>query len=101
MNWVRSTAAGLFLVVLVTAGCGTMRPPHRQMDDAVLAQNIHEALWSDPELSNFEITVDVKAGAVTVTGVVRSEEQRRRAEEIIKGVPNVKSVRNLLGLQRA
>lgn len=94
----RSTAS-LVLLLVLAAGCGTMRPPHRQMDDAVMAQTIHEALWSDPELSNFEITVDVKAGAVTITGVVRSEEQRQRAEEIIRSVPNVKSVRNLLGLR--
>jgi len=101
MKWSRSAAGGFLLVALTLAGCETMRPPHRQMDDAVMAQTIHEALWSDPELSNFEITVDVKAGAVTVTGMVRNEEQRRRTEEIIRGVPNVKSVRNLLGLQRA
>jgi len=76
-----------------------MRPPHRQMDDAVMAQNIHEALWADPDLSNFEITIDVKGGEVTITGVVRNKAQRRKAEDIIRGVRNVKSVRNLLGLQ--
>lgn len=100
MRWSRPVAAGLLVLALALAGCGTMRPPHRQMDDAVMAQNIHEALWSDPELSNFEITIDVRSGDVTITGVVRSEEQRRKAEEIIRGIPKVKSVRNLLGLQK-
>lgn len=100
MDWSRSAAAGFLLVTLAVAGCGIMRPPHRQMDDAVMAQNIHEALWADPDLSNFEITIDVKAGDVTISGVVRNEEHRRRAEEIVRGIPKVKSVRNLLGLQK-
>jgi len=99
MNVSPSAVAGFLVITLFVTGCGTMRPPHRQMDDAVMAQNIHEALWADPVLSNFEITIDVKGGDVTITGVVRNEEQRRKAEEIIRGVPKVKSVRNLLGLQ--
>lgn len=45
---------------------------------------------------NKEVNTSVKNGVVTLSGKVRSQAQRKQAEKIAKGVPNVKEVVNEL-----
>lgn len=48
------------------------------------------------DLRDSTINVDVDQAVVTLTGTVASAAQRTRAEEVVKGVEDVRSVRNQL-----
>ena len=52
-------------------------------------------LSSDKELLN-NVIVEVRAGNATLNGTVASEEQKKKAEELIKSVEGIKNVKNNL-----
>jgi hyperosmotically inducible protein len=60
-------------------------------DTAVLAKT-KAALVNDPDIKGADIDVDVLRGQVTLTGVVRSEEERKKVLETVWGVKGVKAV---------
>lgn len=51
------------------------------------------------DLRDSTINVDVDNGVVTLTGTVASAAQKTRAEQVVKSVEDVKSVRNQLRVQ--
>lgn len=51
------------------------------------------------DLRDSTINVDVDNGVVTLTGTVASAAQRTRAEQVVKSVDDVRSVRNQLRVQ--
>ena len=60
--------------------------------DSEITLKIKTKLIQDPELKAFSIDVDTINGVVTLTGVVESKEQKRRAVEIAASVEGVKKV---------
>jgi osmotically-inducible protein OsmY len=56
--------------------------------------------WNYAIQVNPPIHVVVKLGRVTLTGVVMSEVERRKAEQIARGIFGVLSVENQLRLER-
>lgn len=52
------------------------------------------ALASAKDLSDSTINVDVENNVVTLSGTVPNESQKTRAEEIARGIEDVKSVKN-------
>lgn len=75
-------------------------PPSPQLGggaaDFYLFTQARGALVSDPEIKDADIVVAVKNGAVTLTGIVRSDETKTKAEQLVRGVGGVKSVSNRL-----
>jgi hyperosmotically inducible periplasmic protein len=69
-------------------------------DTAVLAKT-KAALVNDPDIKGSNIDVDVNRGAVTLTGVVRSEAERKKVLETVWGVKGVKSVQTDLQIKPA
>lgn len=63
-----------------------------QTDDATLTAKVKLALLKDPVTKARKIDVDTVNGVVTLTGVVKSEEQRRRVLEIVRTTKGVKRV---------
>ena len=61
-------------------------------DDAAIDMIVKRRLIAAREIRGMRIKVEVNKGVVTLTGEVRSEEERKRALEIAAGVPNVTEV---------
>lgn len=68
------------------------------VDDSSISSKVKIELISAPDVKARKIDVDVLNGVVTLTGIVESESEVRRAEEIALGVEGVKSVTNYLSV---
>jgi cytidylate kinase len=72
-------------------------PASRQMlEDMALQARARAALRADDRASGIDITVDAKAGAVTLRGIVINDREKALGEEIVARLPGVKSVSNQL-----
>lgn len=69
-----------------------------RVDDGQITARVNAGLAADSDLSAIRIDVDTKDGVVTLTGPVPNASAKERAEEIAKGVNEVKSVNNQLTL---
>ena len=89
-------ALGCALVLIVT-GCGSTesdRSTGQVIDDTAIHAKVKAALVNDPVVSGTAINVDVERGVVTLDGAVNGEVEKRKAEEIVRGVTGVRSVQN-------
>ena len=64
-------------------------------NDLSLLASARAALSTDKNLIN-SVVVEVKEGSVTLSGKVSSEEQKNKAEELVRGVQGVKNIKNNL-----
>lgn len=65
-----------------------------KVDDAVLADNVENALKADAQTSELDIKVKVRSGAVTLSGDAADIRWKSRAEAVAASVKGVKSVKN-------
>ena len=72
----------------------------KQVDDNVLYDNVKRKLANDQVVKGGALDVDVKAGVVTIKGSVEFDEQKTRAEKIVKKMSGVKSVINQITVRR-
>ncbi len=94
MIWAALGCAG---ILLVTTGCGSTsesRSTGQVIDDTAIHTKVKTALVNDPVVSGTAINVDVERGVVTLGGAVNGEVEKRKAEEIVRGVNGVRSVQN-------
>jgi hyperosmotically inducible protein len=98
--------------LLVATGCGPAiiaggatggyktatdeRTVGRVLDDATITTKINAELVKDPVAKARRIDVDTLDGVVTLTGVVETSEEAKRAGEIAMRVAGVKKVKNNL-----
>ncbi len=68
--------------------------------DNTIGQSTNSRLASELNLHHQSIRVDVRDGTVTLTGYVRSEIERRQAEDGAAGVEGVRDICNLLIVNR-
>jgi osmotically-inducible protein OsmY len=83
--------------VLFVTGCGSTedsRSTGQVIDDTAIHTKVKAALVNDPVVSGTAINVDVERGVVILGGAVNGEVERRKAEEIVRGVNGVRSVQN-------
>ena len=72
------------------------RQTGRMMDDSTITTRIKNALIKDDLVKAHQIDVDTLEGHVTLTGVVKTAKEARRAVDIANHEIGVKSVRNNL-----
>ena len=100
------------LVMLLTTGCTAAliggaagggyavatdeRQTDRMMDDSTITTRINSAMIKDDLVKAHQIDVDTVDGHVTLTGVVKTRQESRRAVQIASHQTGVKSVRNNL-----
>jgi len=103
----------LMLVTSLTAatavscltGCSTFQPKSsertegRIVDDKKIASTVKSDLKNDPLYKFQDVDVKTFDGVVQLSGFVNSDEQKRRAEEIARGVPGVMEVQNSISLK--
>ena len=82
---------------LLTVACRTNESPERQVDDAEITAKVKSKLASDVGLSTVtNISVNSTNGVVTLSGQVKTAENKSRAGEIAAAVPKVVRVINVL-----
>ena len=70
------------------------------LDDATVTAKVKTALIADDSLKALTINVDTSQNVVTLRGTVASEDLRRRAEQLARGIEGVKEVRNELTIKQ-
>lgn len=68
----------------------------QKVSDDILIDQVRVHLADDPDVGGMKIDVAVHQGAVTLTGKVRTDKQKIKAEKITKKVKGVTSVTNQL-----
>ncbi|MGH9338975.1 MAG: BON domain-containing protein [Acidobacteriota bacterium] len=91
----RMSLIPVFLILFVSA-CTTTQAPETQFDDTAITAEIKAELVSDGLETLTAVEVNTTNGVVTLAGEVRSEELKRRAEEIAHSVEGVQEVHNNL-----
>jgi len=90
---------GLTLMVLTACESMTGKTMGQNIDDVTLTASVQAKLTED-KLSNFSrINVDTDRSVVSLNGVVRTVEERSRAEELAQQVAGVTKVNNNLQVQ--
>ena len=87
---------GMAVAVFLTACAGgpNERSTGEVVDDGRILATAKTALMSDPEIKGSSVDVDVERGAVTLTGVARSQKEKDKMVETVWGVKGVTSVRS-------
>jgi len=86
---------------MILTACQSMtgKTTGQTIDDATLTASVQAKLTGD-KLSNFSrINVDTDRSVVSLNGVVRSVEEKSRAEELARQVAGVTNVNNNLQIQ--
>jgi hyperosmotically inducible protein len=68
----------------------------KHVTDDELTDQIRVKLANDPDVGGMNIGVEVHQGAVTLTGKVRNDKQRIKAEKVTKKVKGVTTVSSQL-----
>ena len=93
-------ALSTFLILaLATVTCVTLYAQQKVSDD-VIHDEVLKKLAHDSTAKGGGFGVEVKDGVVTLTGKVRSEKQKDRAESLTKKVRGVTKVINKLVLEK-
>jgi osmotically-inducible protein OsmY len=90
-------ALGGVVAALFVAGCagdGNKRSTGEVIDDSAIHTKVKAALLNDPIVHGSEIAVHVDRGVVALSGAVNGEVEKRKAEEISRGVDGVRGVEN-------
>jgi osmotically-inducible protein OsmY len=64
------------------------------IDDSVLTTKIKTAVFNEPSLKSTEIKVITYKGVVQLSGFVTSEDNIKKALEVVSNVDGVKSIKN-------
>jgi hyperosmotically inducible periplasmic protein len=94
MSKLISTATrGLVAAVLVLGLAGPVRADG---SDAWITTKAKIAMMTTDGVSAWDVNVDTQNGAVTMHGKVNSEAEKAKAEQVVRKLDGVKSVRNLV-----
>jgi osmotically-inducible protein OsmY len=74
---------------------GTTVVPENE-DDRLIRRNLNLAISRDPSLRDRQISFLVSNGDVSVTGIVKSEGERKKINDLAMNINGVKSVANAL-----
>jgi len=92
----------IVLAFLTLVGCAqteTSRCTGTYIDDKTISTKVEAQLVADSITQAIQVEVETYDGVVQLSGFVDSEETIQRAEEIARGVPGVKEVKNNLVLR--
>jgi osmotically-inducible protein OsmY len=95
MNSVSRCFAALLVVFLLSIAPAAAQKKPTNSDDALVDQ-VRLQLTKDPIVNGGALTVEVKDAVVTISGKVRTERARQKAEKLAKKVKGVKSIDNQL-----
>lgn len=90
--------------LLALAGCATegekQSAAGAYMDDAAITTRVKTAIFNEPSLKLFDISVTTEDKVVHLAGTVKSRGEMNKAVQVARKVEGVKSVRNELKIQK-
>jgi Predicted periplasmic or secreted lipoprotein len=88
----------LMLIAIFTAcaATSTRESTGGYVDDSVITTKVKSLLAADDFLKSFQISVETYKGTVQLSGFVNSQKAVDKADEIVRSVGGVKSVKNNL-----
>ena len=96
-----AAAAALVLMLGLLGACKTTTSAGRQIDDAGIKTAVKAKLAADVRLSTLtNVDVNSTNGVVTLSGQVRTADERRLAGEVARGVDGVVRVNNELQVKQ-
>ena len=98
MKYARAIAfAALAGITIIGSGCSVGRGQQTAgsyVDDAAITTSVKAKMAEDKTVSATSISVETLNGTVQLSGFAKSGAEKMQAENIARGVNNVKSVRN-------
>ncbi|OGA95060.1 MAG: transporter [Burkholderiales bacterium RIFCSPHIGHO2_12_FULL_61_11] len=98
MKYVRAIAfAALAGITIIGSGCAVVRGQQTTgsyVDDAAITAAVKAKFLEDKTVSGMSISVETLNGTVQLSGFAKSTTEKTQAENIARGVKNVKAVRN-------
>jgi hyperosmotically inducible protein len=89
----RTLLSVLMVLVLATGALASSKKP---ANDDQLYDLVIRKLADDPVVKGGALKVDVHDGVVTISGKVETDQQKAKAEKIVKKISGVKQVDNQL-----
>jgi len=83
------------MALLMLVGCATMSSQEstgESSEDAAITAKVQSSFVADPLVSTSAINVETTRGVVHLTGIVKSEQERFRAIQLVQGVAGVKEI---------
>jgi hyperosmotically inducible protein len=89
-------AAAALAAVVLAAGCAGpgVKSADQVIGDARIETRARSAFIADPAVQASDVKVAARKGDVKLDGRARDTQAASRAEEIVRGIPDVKSVKN-------
>jgi len=96
-----STLAAILAAVLLAAcgGSPTRESTGEVIDDSVITTKVKTALIADTRVRGRDVSVETFKGRVLLSGIVRTPEERRAAQDIARSVSGVKEVNNKITVE--
>ena len=98
MKYARAIAfAALAGITIIGSGCAVGRGQETvgsYVDDAAFTTSVKAKMAEDKTVSATSISVETLNGTVQLSGFAKSGAEKMQAENIARGVKNVRSVRN-------
>ena len=98
MKYARAIAfAALTGIAVISTGCAVMRGQETAgafVDDTAITTAVKAKMVEDKTVAASSISVETLNGTVQLSGFAKSAAEKMQAENIARGVKNVKSVRN-------
>jgi osmotically-inducible protein OsmY len=89
----------LLMLIATFAACASTRTHEstgEYVDDSVITTKVKSLLAEDDFFKSFQISVETYKGIVQLSGFVNSRQAVNKADEIVRSVKGVKSVKNNL-----
>lgn len=101
-NFLTAMSFGL-AVLLGTSACAVTSDQStvgEYVDDSAITARVKTRFAEDEKVSAMRINVETLKGVVMLSGFAVSEEEKDRATEVARGVPNVKKVVNSIVVRK-
>ena len=92
--WLGAGAAGGYIIASDERSVG------QRFDDSFITAKVKSKLLADSMVKGFKIDVDTLEGEVTLTGIVSTEKEAKRAIDLARGVKGVVKVKNNITVKK-
>jgi len=103
MKYARALAfAALAGITIIGSGCAVVRGQETTgayVDDAAITTSVKAKFVEDKTVSAMSISVETLNGTVQLSGFAKSNAEKMQAENIARGVKNVRGVRNDIAIR--
>jgi osmotically-inducible protein OsmY len=86
----------LLLLAAFLSGCSSTQSPKVQFDDAGITAAIKAKLAADPDVAAIQVDVTTNESVVTLTGRVKTSDERMKAVQIARETNGVKKVNDMI-----